>query len=224
MHFEVPKSKFASVREFFGEYAMIVVSILTALALEFTVEQWHHAHRAAEARANMDAEIKANLLNIRAVRQANKETSKLLEQLFDSLSSDILAGLPDAQIVDHFKKQADGRFGMQFRMPEPVHDAFDTAVASQAASWIAQDAFLHYSRVYTRQRGLVSDLDQHTAVLLDGPQVLNARTDLMLGSVKPRELLYAVQRMLVLHQIVDGHLEAVDKQVDKEFPALLPAT
>ena len=37
MHFEVPKAK--KFKEFGGEYVMIVISILTALALEAAVEQ-----------------------------------------------------------------------------------------------------------------------------------------------------------------------------------------
>jgi len=39
MHVEVPKSH--SFKEFAGEYVMIVVSILTALALENGVHRYH---------------------------------------------------------------------------------------------------------------------------------------------------------------------------------------
>jgi hypothetical protein len=47
MHFEVPKAK--KFKEFGGEYVMIVISILTALALEQGLEALHHRHLAHEA-------------------------------------------------------------------------------------------------------------------------------------------------------------------------------
>ena len=47
MHFEVPKSK--SLREFGGEYLMIVISIATALGIEHMVQTVHHRHKAEEA-------------------------------------------------------------------------------------------------------------------------------------------------------------------------------
>ena len=46
MHFEVPKVKMHSLREFLQHYLMIVLSILTALGLEQWIEGAHHRHAA----------------------------------------------------------------------------------------------------------------------------------------------------------------------------------
>jgi hypothetical protein len=223
MHFEVPKSKFATVREFFGEYAMIVVSILTALALEFAAEQWHRAHRAAQARANMDAELKANVQAIHAARAFNKTEAKLLRELFDTLSEDILAGKPDAQIIERFKTKADGKFNLLLQVPEPLHDAFDTAVASQAASWIPQDQFMRYSKVYTQQRSLRADITNHRLLLLNGSQMVDVKFGLMLGMVQPKDLLHSLGQMIVQHGVTENKLAVVEQQFSKVFPELAPA-
>jgi hypothetical protein len=59
---EIHKPKpWHSWREFLKEYAIIVVGVLTALAAEQAVENWHEHSRAGEARASVHAEIARNL-------------------------------------------------------------------------------------------------------------------------------------------------------------------
>lgn len=223
MHFEVPKSKFASIREFFGEYSMIVVSILTALALEFAAESLHHRHRAEQARKNMDAELQANLVGIRNARKANEVEAKVLADLAQKLADDIVNKLPDAEIVARFKKNADGKFNLLLRIPEPRHDAWDTAVASQAASWIAPDVFLKYSKTYTDQRGLPAMVRGNKTTLLDGARMVDVLTDLQLGTVAPRDLMHTVAQMAAVHGIADKLLENSEKHTSKIFPELANA-
>ena len=69
MHFEVPKAK--SFKEFGGEYLMIVVSIVTALALEHGVQTWHHHRIAAEAAAKIDQELREDAGNVAEVAKHN---------------------------------------------------------------------------------------------------------------------------------------------------------
>ena len=76
MHFEVPKA--SSFKEFGGEYLMIVISIITALALEHGVQTLHHRHLAHEAGTRIDAEIQANVRELDQVLTHNTaELTKL---------------------------------------------------------------------------------------------------------------------------------------------------
>ena len=64
MHLELPKARVESLKDFLKHYLMIVLSILTALGLEGWIEHTHHAHAAETARAQIEAEIRANLAEV----------------------------------------------------------------------------------------------------------------------------------------------------------------
>jgi hypothetical protein len=72
MHFEVPSLPH-SVKEFAAHYFMIVVSILTALGLEATVEHLHHKHAAEAAQKSIEQELHNNLVNLRENDARNLE-------------------------------------------------------------------------------------------------------------------------------------------------------
>ena len=55
MHFELPRVRIHSMKDFIKHYLMIVLSILTALGLEAWIEHAHHAH-AAEAASRVGVE------------------------------------------------------------------------------------------------------------------------------------------------------------------------
>ena len=85
-------------REFLKEYAIIVIGVLTALGAEQAVENWHQNSRAAEARANIRAEI-ANNLGLIQVRAA---TEKCISQRLadvDALIQQAAAGKPAQDVV-----------------------------------------------------------------------------------------------------------------------------
>jgi hypothetical protein len=89
MHFEVPKAH--TFKEFGGEYLMIVISIITALALEHGVQTLHHRHLAHEASVRIDAEMQANVRELDAVLAHNAaELTKLdavRKQLLDGIQA-----------------------------------------------------------------------------------------------------------------------------------------
>lgn len=219
MHFEVPKGKLGSLREFMGEYSMIVVSILTALALEYAVERWHRAHRAEEAAVNMEAEIRANLQGISAARKANQKEAAQLNHLQEMLEADLAARQPDAEIVRRFRAEAKDSFTLQLQVTMPRHDAWDAAVANQSASWIAQDRFLQFSKAYTAERSVPELVSSNMATLLNGPRMVDILTDLGRGAVDPRELLHTVAQMRAVHGIADAVMESAERKVAAVFPA-----
>lgn len=84
MHVEVPKKgALASFKAFAGEYAMIVVSILTALALEHAAQSWHRSHLAHEAERRIEAELAENLKELREAREHNAKQLHRLETFRD---------------------------------------------------------------------------------------------------------------------------------------------
>jgi len=89
MHFEVPRVSLHSLREFASHYLMIVVSILTALGLEAVIENAHHRHAAESAQRAIEAEIRLNIADIRASIDKNRERTKPLAELDDSLAKAI---------------------------------------------------------------------------------------------------------------------------------------
>ena len=105
MHFEVPKAK--SFKEFGGEYLMIVVSIITALALEHFVQSIHHRHLAEEAGAKLDAEISANIQQIGEALAQNQQRVKQLIVVRDELLDGIRNKVDDAVLLERFKKEKD---------------------------------------------------------------------------------------------------------------------
>ncbi len=223
MHFEVPKGKLGSLREFMGEYAMIVVSILTALALEYGVERWHRAHRAEESAVNMEAEIRANLQNLTAARLANQKEAALLTHLLEVLEADLAAKQSDAAIVQHFRAEAKDNFTLQLQVTTPRHDAWDAAVANQSASWIAPDRFLKFSKAYTAERSVPELVGGNMSTLLNGPKMIDILTDLDRGVVDPRELLHTVAQMRAVHGIADAVMANAEHKVLAVFPAAAPA-
>ena len=97
MHFEVPSLPH-SVKEFAAHYVMIVVSILTALGLEATVEHLHHEHAAEAAEKAVETELRNNLSDLRESDRKNLERLQPLGQLYDELVKDFDDGTPFAQM------------------------------------------------------------------------------------------------------------------------------
>ena len=65
MQVEHPHAPPASLREFIRQYAMIVLSILTALALERAVIDLHDRGAARDSRVRIEAEIAGNLAELK---------------------------------------------------------------------------------------------------------------------------------------------------------------
>ncbi len=226
MHFEVPKAALSSFREFAGEYLMIVISIMTALALEHTVQSVYHAHLAAETAQMLDAEINANVDTIRAARRYNKEQLNTLGHLRQLLVHDIKAKLPEATIGEHFTAAAEKEkhFDLNVQIPALRHEAWDVAVANQSASWLPAPTLRRYARAYSFQRDVAQTATSNLSTLLNGPAMMNALGDVQLGTVNPREMFHTVNQFIGVLEITDAILGGVETSLANQFgPAPAPA-
>lgn len=194
MHFGMPKVSPNSMKDFLGQYLMIVLGVLTALALNAWVEHVQHAHAAADASAQIEAELRTNLEDIQRTRSHDARRLKALEHLRDSLLQDVKAGLPDAVIEQHILANAnDAWFGLNTVTPR--REAWDQAVANQSIGWIDKTHLRQYATLYARLDAYAGHSRVNEQLNLQGTNISDVVLDVQTGSVQPRKFLYAVNRM-----------------------------
>ena len=153
------------VREFLKEYAIIVVGVLTALAAEQAVEWLHWRHLAQSAEANLDANLKTDLLNA-AVRVAVHPCTQMrIAELADRLRrpDPSWRGAPLA-----FPANLPGLGGnthdTDLVMPEVIHSprrywsqaAWDSALASGVLNHMPRDRVDAYALSYAQVNVLIA--------------------------------------------------------------------
>jgi hypothetical protein len=213
MHFEVPKAGLKTAKEFLGEYSMIVVSILTALALEHAAQSWHHSHRAHDAEQKIEAELRHNLKELQQTTEANKKQLAHVKQMRTVLRDDIKGKTPDKELVEHLMKAANNRFGLNLRTPTLRREAWDVAVASQAASWMSSELLQRYSALYAQQRDTTESAVSNTQLSMNGPHMLNTLADLELGKVDPAALYHTLRQMESTIDGVQSNLLELEEQM-----------
>ena len=195
MHLELPKVRLDSLKDFLKHYLMIVLSILTALGLEAWIEHVHHDHAARLAGTKIEAEIRANMAAIDRVRAHDVARARLLEKVRDDLMGDIKAGLPDAAIYRHAHALMPEGLYLDVRRPSLRHEAWDVAVANQAASWIDDERLSRYSAAYAAQDWALATMAQDTTLVLDGPRMNDAMFDFGNDSLPPGDLVHVINQM-----------------------------
>ena len=86
MHFHLPKP-LHGWREFLGEVGIIVLGVLLALTAEQIVESVRERHAADKARANIRAEISANLTSLATRKQNEPCVSRRLNEIAFALAN-----------------------------------------------------------------------------------------------------------------------------------------
>ena len=92
MHLEPLEKLPRSVREFLSHYAMIVLSILTALALEQVALGIEHRHEGARAKEEVEQEIASNRKMVEEALQITRENKRDWEAMFARTVADVRAG------------------------------------------------------------------------------------------------------------------------------------
>lgn len=213
MHFEVPKAGLKTVKEFLGEYSMIVVSILTALALEHAAQSWHHSHRAHDAEQQIEAELRINLDELHRVTEANRIQLERITKIRKALRDDIQAKVADKEVGEHLLAATNRSFGLNLKTPTLRREAWEVAVASQSASWMSPALLQRYSALYAQQRDTLDSANTNTQLTLSGPAMMNTLSDLELGKVDPAALYHTLRQMESTIDGVQGNLLALEKQM-----------
>lgn len=209
-------SRTKSLKFFAGEYVMIVVSIVTALAFENGVRYLHQAREAQEAARNLDAEIAVNIAEVREVVQENEAEIERLKHLREVLLADIRAGVSDADALNHAMRESKMRFDISFTTPSLQREAWDVAVANQALSYMPQDRLQRYARVYAAMRDMQAGFQATTNSFADLPRLSDTMSNLALKDIKPNELYRALTQMSFVHESNLNNLRRLEKQLREE--------
>lgn len=219
MHVELPKKgALASMKAFAGEYAMIVVSILTALALEHAAQSWHHRHRAHEAQANIELEIRANLTELRDTIKKNQQEIEKLGAIRSALRQDINDKADSKQLLLHLQEASKGQFGINQWTPTLRREAWEVAVASQAASWIDPVLLQRYAGAYALQRDIGQTSFSSGRQMFDAPAFINRSADVEFGKVDGQGLYYAVVQMEGALRSTQGNYVSLEKELVSVLP------
>jgi hypothetical protein len=151
-------------REFLKEYLIIVVGVLTALAAEQGVEWLHWRHQAAQAEADLTANLKTDLLNAAERVAVHPCTRARIAELADRLrrSGPAWTGVPLALGPAGMGPGLDNDTDLV--MPEVVHTprrswshaAWDSALASGVLSHMPREMVDGYARSFAQVNGLVT--------------------------------------------------------------------
>jgi ABC-type multidrug transport system fused ATPase/permease subunit len=181
MHFEVPKAK--TFKEFGGEYLMIVISILTALALEHGVQTLHHRHLAHEASEKMEAELRENIGQVNNVLAYNEPKRQALEKVRDQ---------------------------MQAAIRGKTTEAWEAAVANQAVTWMPREGLERYASVYGWIRDTSTLAHNGSLAFLDGPRLRDVMSNVQMGSSNPQEIFRTVNQLIDAYNNLDDNLKALN--------------
>jgi hypothetical protein len=150
MHVEPLEKLPRSVREFLSHYAMIVLSILTALALEQVALGLEHRHEGARAKEEIEQEIASNHQRALESLHATEENAKAWRALLGRT----LAGVRDGSGTNESRIAALREAASLFRdaVPPLKSTAWDAAISNHAVSYLGHEDLVRYSEVYSIQR------------------------------------------------------------------------
>lgn len=68
-----------------------------------------------------------------------------------------------------------------------------------------------YSAAYAGQRDIVASLGANLSLVMNGPRMVDAITDLRTGSVQPREILHVISQMPVMLGQAKDNLQTLEQ-------------
>ncbi|NVD69131.1 hypothetical protein HUX88_00980 [Duganella sp. BJB1802] len=213
MHFEVPKAK--TLKEFGGEYLMIVISIATALALEHGVQTLHHRHLAHEAADKIDAEIQVNVHELDEALKHNNDQLKIVQATREQLLAGIRDKVDGKVLLKQLTEQQHNKLGLSIMTPSLRREAWEVAVASQAVSWMPQDQLERYSGIYANMRDVQSISASGANNFLDGAGMLNIISDIQMGDGDAKAVYRMLSQMISAYASTDGNLQALRDNLAK---------
>jgi hypothetical protein len=146
MQVETPHHPPGTLRGFIQQYAMIVLSILTALALEQAVVSLHNASTARVSRARIESEISGFVTDLRHSEKTNRERLKKINDVLTELDARLKDGNPDNATIQSLATKVIDELGIN--LPSYERDAWDAAIADQSASHLRSADLRRYSQIY----------------------------------------------------------------------------
>jgi len=150
MHVEPLEKLPRSVREFLSHYSMIVLSILTALALEQVALRLEHRHEGERAKEEIEQEIVSNQQQVLESLKATEANAKA----WNAVLRRTLAQVKDGSSTNESRVAAMREAGALFSdsMPSLKTTAWDAALSDHSVNYLAHDDLTRYSQLYAFQR------------------------------------------------------------------------
>lgn len=212
MHFRFLRG--ARFKAFGGEYLMIVISILTALAIEQGVEAIHHRSEAAEASEKIDAEIRANIDDIAKVRAHNKLQGNKVAKVRNAFLADIKSGVTDEVLKRRLENDYKDAFTLSVHTPALRREAWEVAVANQAVSWMSAEKLKRYSIIYAQMRDLQSISVSGSNSFLDGPRMMDTMSNAQMGAADPREVFRMMNQIISSYKGINDNLGGLQELME----------
>jgi hypothetical protein len=155
-----------SFRDFLRAYAMIVLSILTALGFERLAVAWQN-HAAAEAsRVRIERELDADAADLKHAIDFNKAGADKVRATLGKLLAAMKANKADPAATESI---VDGSTTLQIGVSTMTwqRDAWDAAIADQSASHLDPADLRRYAAIYAQAR----DAEESFKLALDNQVV-----------------------------------------------------
>ena len=217
MHFEVPKAK--KFKEFGGEYVMIVISILTALALEQAFEYLHHQHLAHEAAEKMNVELRANIHDLTAALEYNEKKRVALHQAREQLLAGIRGKTSDAELMKQYEQEWAETIRLNTNMPALRREAWEAAVANQAVTWLPRETLERYAGAYSALRDTNSSTYGGAMRFLDMPRMIDVLSNARMGTSNPQEIYRTATQLVSVYDNLDNNLKMLNGVLQKVVDA-----
>ena len=150
MHVEPLEKLPRSVRDFLSHYAMIVLSILTALALEQVALGIEHRHEGHRAKGEIEQEVASNRKVVEESLAVTQENAKVWEGLLARAVVEMKSEKPDPDKLMATLKEA----GHNFRdaLPPLKSTAWDASLSDHSVNYLEHADLTRYSELYAAQR------------------------------------------------------------------------
>lgn len=178
-----------SWKEFFVDLSMVVLGILIALGIEQVREHFHERNLANDARANFAAEVKEERVSVTQHLAALNRASTRIGNYFS-------AGASGADSLDDVATQ------WQF-LPT---GAWNTAIATQAFSFMRYDEVQLYSNLHADQQ-IFNDFEDKYHQQIMELAIYKGRKNLSPGEKRERDHLL---------QLIAGYMHSID-QIGQEL-------
>jgi hypothetical protein len=208
MHFEVPKAK--KFKEFGGEYVMIVISILTALALEQGFEYLHHQHLAHEAAEKMNVELRANIEDVAKSLEYNEKNRLALHQVRKQLLDAMHGKTGDAELMKRYEQEWAETVRLNISTPNLRREAWETAVANQAVTWLPRETLKRYAGAYSALRDTGTLTYGGAMRFLDMPRMMDVLSNARMGASNPQEIYRTATQIVSVYDNLDGNLKSLN--------------
>ena len=212
MHVEPLEKLPRSVREFLSHYAMIVLSILTALALEQVALGIEHRHEGSRAREEIEQEIASNRKAVDEALQITRNNEKEWQALVSRTVADVRAGQSTDESLEATLKEA----GHKFRdaLPPLKTTAWDAAISDHSVNFLPHEDLVRYSELYAAQRMFAQAMWD---VIRDSAARDLAAISLAvaLGKPDPRATVTTLNARLRTIGIIESQLAQVDQMLQE---------